>query len=66
MDHYIDELIRLIREEEAALKSFLDLLHQQKQYLLANEIDLFRSTVSRQETLMETIRTLEEKRVAKA
>lgn len=65
MNHYIEELIELIRSEEDVLKTFLDLLRRQKEYLLANRIDDFRATVSQQEELMEEIRTLEEKRVAK-
>ncbi len=65
MDRFIQELIELIRQEESLLTHFLDLLQRQKQYLLGNQIDLFRSTVSDQEILMEGIRNLEEKRIAK-
>jgi len=65
MNHFIEELIELIRQEEEVLKRFLDLLQRQKEYLLANQIELFRATVSQQEELMQDIRNLEERRIAK-
>ena len=65
MDSLIAELIDLIRQEEDVLKRFLDLLQMQKQFLIANQIDLFQSTVSEQENLTQSIRDLEAKRVAK-
>ncbi|RJP79191.1 MAG: flagellar protein FlgN [Candidatus Zixiibacteriota bacterium] len=65
MSHFIQELIDLIRQEEEVLNRFLALLRRQKEYLLANQIDLFRATVGQQEELMEDIRRLEEQRIAK-
>lgn len=65
MEKLIQGLIELIRQEEVVLKQFLDLLQRQKEYLLANKIDLFRATVNQQEGLMQEIRDLEERRVAK-
>jgi hypothetical protein len=65
MDSLIAELIALIRQEEDVLKRFLDLLQMQKQFLIANQIDLFQSTVSEQESLTQNIRELEAERIAK-
>jgi flagellar biosynthesis/type III secretory pathway chaperone len=65
MGAFIKELISLIRLEEEVLTRFLDLLRQQKQYLLANQIDAFRATVSDQEKLLGDIRDLETRRINK-
>jgi flagellar biosynthesis/type III secretory pathway chaperone len=65
MGAFIEELISLIRQEEEVLNRFLDLLRQQKQYLLANQIDEFRATVSDQEKLLGDIRDLETRRINK-
>jgi len=65
MGNIIKELIQLIRREEEVLKRFLDLLQLQKQYLLANQIDQFQETIHQQGAILEEIRALEEKRIAK-
>lgn len=65
MGTFIRELIEMIHKEEKVLKSFLTLLNQQKRHLLSNEIDHFRGTLQRQETLIDEIKNLETQRVAK-
>lgn len=65
MSRFIEELISLIRQEEEVLTRFLELLRHQKKFLLANQIDAFRDTVAEQEKLVEDIRTLEARRIAK-
>ncbi|MFH1734899.1 MAG: flagellar protein FlgN [bacterium] len=65
MGKFIEELIALIRKEEKVLKAFLNLLNLQKQYLLANEIEEFQGTTSRQEDLIDEIKKLEMQRIVK-
>lgn len=64
MSRIITELIQLIRQEQDVLERFLKVLEVQKKHLLANQIDEFQGTVSQQESVLEEIRTLEEKRIA--
>ena len=65
MGKFIHELIELICQEEEILKQFLSLLNLQKQYLLANQVDRFQGTVQQQEALVDQIKALEERRIAK-
>lgn len=65
MDKFIQELIALIRKEEKVLQAFLNLLNLQKQYLLADQIEEFQGTTSRQEALINEIKDLEKQRIAK-
>jgi flagellar biosynthesis/type III secretory pathway chaperone len=61
----IPDLIGIIKREEALLSDFLDLLEEQKSLLVKNETESFELTVIKQETLIEQIRKLEEKRISK-
>ena len=65
LGRFIDELTAMIKDEERVLESFLNHLNQQKRFLLADQIEEFQATVDRQEELIQEIRRLEDKRVAK-
>jgi len=65
LDEFIKELILLIRDEEKVLNSFLNHLNHQKQYLLADDIEAFQETVTRQEDLIDEIKRLEQMRIDK-
>lgn len=66
MEHeLISELISMIKEEEALMREFLELLETQKTLLVQNKAEEFELTVSNQEELIQKIRDQEQKRIEK-
>jgi len=63
MENLITTLVEVIREEEALLGEFLDLLEQQKTILVKNDLEKFERTAEEQEELIERIREAEKRRI---
>jgi len=63
-NNMIASLIDVIKREEGHLHEFLDLLEDQKKMLVENRVAEFEESVQKQETLIESIRSLEKERIA--
>ncbi len=62
-DDLVKNLVEAIKQEEALLKQFAELLEEQKRVLVRNDVEAFEDTVNRQEALIEEIKTLENQRI---
>ena len=62
MNDLIDQLIVVIRQEEELLGEFLQCLTEQKEFIVANRVEEFDTSVIREEELIVSIRRIEEAR----
>lgn len=63
MESLIKTLVEVIRNEEALLGEFLDLLEQQKTILVKNDLEQFERVAAQQEELIERIHEAEKQRI---
>jgi len=64
MTDLFEQLITVIRREEEVLEKFLDCLNRQKEHIVQNQVELFDDTVKEEETLISTIREMEQTRMS--
>lgn len=63
MNDLVQQLIKLIRQEEELLEKFLECLNQQKDHIIQNRVENFELSIREEEELINRIRLIEESRI---